>query len=91
MQWRLGRSGGDALLFVTNTGPAMTATFTAASLFDDVDEARDLVSGVSYLVVQSGAARSLAIGIPEGGHALLHWPASDATGHTMAGAAPPVA
>jgi beta-galactosidase len=70
VQWRLGESHGIRLLFVTNAGEAVEATFEGGSL-DGVAEAADLITGAHAEIERRGDIRVLTVQLAGGGHHVL--------------------
>jgi beta-galactosidase len=75
LQWRLGTSGGQRLLFVINFGGPLEGTFEAsADIFAPGDELVELIGG-SRAAVEGAAGRSRArLDVADNGVAVWTWP-----------------
>lgn len=67
VQWRTGRSGRHRLLFVTNHGEAVGASFTGAARLFAGDEAEDLLTRAMAKVFTEAGQASLTVSLAAGG------------------------
>lgn len=73
VQWRFGHSGDVPMLFVTNAGPATTATFTApAGTFGAGDHLADLATGGRVDLVNTGEEVELTLSLDTDAYHVLH-------------------
>ncbi len=78
VQWRVGPSGTDRLLFVTNHGPNVQARFTAnRKAFGPVRVAVDLLSGRTAEVADDADDVVLTLSLATGQSSVVHLPAVD--------------
>jgi beta-galactosidase len=72
LQWRLGHSGPDRVLFVANLGPRLrTAVRLSEAVLQGTNRLEELVGGVVHPV--PGGETSVELDLPELGLAILRW------------------